>query len=63
MSILIKLTQLSLDVRKTESDLGKANQEGIKRHLISLKVFTSESNNVNERSKNSRLRKRSQMQK
>ena len=63
MSILIKLTQLSLDVRKTESVLGKANQEGIERHLISLKVFTSELNNVNERSKNSRLRKRSQMQK
>ena len=37
-----KLTQLKLAVEKTESVLGKANQEAIERHLNTLKVITGE---------------------
>ena len=38
----VKLTQLKLAVQKTESVLGKANQEAIERHLKGLKVLTGE---------------------
>ena len=38
----VKLTQLKLAVEKTESVLGKANQEAIERHLKGLKVLTDE---------------------
>ena len=34
------MTQLKLAVQRTESVLGKANQEAIERHLNSLKVIT-----------------------
>ncbi len=38
----IKLTQLKLAVEKTESVLGKGNQQAIERHLNGLKVITGE---------------------